>query len=104
MNKSFIWSVIVIVVLVGIGFLVLEYAKPPVSEPPFSDAELGACFIGGCSGEICSDQEGAVSTCEYREEYACYESATCERQEGGECGWTPTQELQLCFNLGVEGK
>lgn len=60
-------------------------------------AASGACYTGGCSGQICSDQEGVISTCEWREEYACYQDATCERQPDGECGWTPTAELSACL-------
>lgn len=56
-----------------------------------------ACFVGGCSGQICSEQEGVISTCEFRPEYACYATATCERQAGGECGWTETPELDACL-------
>jgi hypothetical protein len=55
------------------------------------------CFVGGCSGQICSDEEGVASTCEWREEYACYQSATCEVQADGNCGWTQTSELQACL-------
>lgn len=55
------------------------------------------CFVGGCSGQVCSDQEGVVSTCEWRAEYACYQTATCERQADGECGWTETPELTACL-------
>ena len=62
-----------------------------------ADAAAGACFVGGCSSHICSDQEGIVSTCEWHEEYACYQQATCERQADGECGWTPTAELEACL-------
>lgn len=57
----------------------------------------GDCFVGGCSGQICSDQEGVISTCEFRPEYACYHDATCERQASGQCGWTQTSELQACL-------
>lgn len=56
-----------------------------------------ACFVGGCSSQICSDQEGVISTCEFRAEYACYHEATCERQTTGTCGWTQTAELQACL-------
>src|SRR5688572_20450428 len=28
------------------------------------------CYIGGCSAELCSDQPGMASTCEYRQEYS----------------------------------
>ncbi len=55
------------------------------------------CFVGGCSGQICSDQEGVISTCEWRPEYACYQNATCEVQADGNCGWTATAELSACL-------
>ncbi|MBI2984824.1 MAG: hypothetical protein HYY50_04340 [Candidatus Kerfeldbacteria bacterium] len=54
------------------------------------------CVVTGCSGQVCSDQE-VVTTCEYREEYACYRTARCERQQNGECGWTATDKLQSCL-------
>jgi hypothetical protein len=56
------------------------------------------CFVGGCSGQICSDREGVVSTCEWKPSYACFDTAACERQLDGECGWTPTPELDACLD------
>ena len=61
------------------------------------EAAAGECFVGGCSGQVCSDREGIISTCEWRPEYACYQDATCERQATGQCGWTETTELQACL-------
>ena len=58
---------------------------------------LAPCYVGGCSGQLCTDDPNAVSTCEYREEYACYQSATCERQGSGRCGWTLTPALEACL-------
>jgi hypothetical protein len=55
------------------------------------------CFVGGCSGQVCSDQEGVITTCEFKPEYACYHTATCEVQTDGQCGWTQTSELQACL-------
>ena len=55
------------------------------------------CFVGGCSGQICSETEGVISTCEWKPEYACYHSATCEVQADGNCGWTQTAALQACL-------
>ncbi len=55
------------------------------------------CYVGGCSGQICSDQPDVISTCEWRDEYACYQTATCERQPDGQCGWTSTPELDACL-------
>jgi len=59
----------------------------------------GGCFIGGCSSQICSDQPDVASTCEYRAEYGCYQSARCERQTNGSCGWTQTSALTQCLQL-----
>lgn len=70
------------------GWEILSCPPPP---PP------GPCFVGGCSGQLCTDREGGISTCEFRPEYACYRGATCERQPSGACGWTPTPELTACL-------
>ena len=55
------------------------------------------CFKGGCSGQICSEQEGVITTCEFRAEYACYATASCEVQSDGSCGWTATTALNSCL-------
>ena len=55
------------------------------------------CQIGGCSSQLCVDSaKDSVSDCEWRDEYACYRTATCERQANGACGWTETDELREC--------
>ena len=60
------------------------------------------CRKTGCSGQICSDQD-VVSTCEWRNEYACYQDATCEVQADGECGWTEDDALRSCLGQPVDG-
>lgn len=67
-----------------------EIPDKPVAQPS------GTCYVGGCSSQLCTDTPDAVSTCEYREEYACYQNAICERQSNGACGWTQTQALKAC--------
>lgn len=69
----------------------------PVVSNPTAPTPAGACYVGGCSAQICSDQQGIASTCEYREVYSCFKTAKCERQSTGVCGWTPTQELNSCI-------
>jgi hypothetical protein len=60
--------------------------------------DVKPCNVGGCSGQLCSDQEGGgISICDWRDEYACYQTATCERQGDGLCGWTETAELNACL-------
>src|SRR5690606_36797473 len=60
---------------------------------PRDEPSLGECYVGGCSGQVCSDRPDVMTTCTWRPEYACYQDATCERQASGECGWTMTPEL-----------
>ena len=72
---------------------------PSESPSPTSEPISGQCKIGGCSNQLCleaSDEED-VTTCEYKEEYACYLTAKCEKQSDGKCGWTPTEELVACL-------
>ncbi|MET0343209.1 MAG: hypothetical protein ABW252_19530 [Polyangiales bacterium] len=70
-------------------------AKPPVVTPP----PTPRCVVGGCSGQMCVDAAsgGGISTCEWREEYACYRGATCAAQANGRCGWTQTPQLRACL-------
>ncbi len=70
----------------------------PISPARISPTEPRKCYAGGCSGQICSDDPNAVSTCEWTEAYACYQGATCEVQPTGECGWTETSQLTTCLN------
>ena len=58
----------------------------------------GGCYVGGCSNQLCTDQPGAVSTCEYQPQYACFQRARCERQANRACGWTLTPEFYSCIN------
>jgi hypothetical protein len=67
-------------------------------SPDYENPGAGGCFVGGCSGQLCTEERGAVSTCEWREAYACYQNAKCERQSNGKCGWTPTAELNMCLS------
>ncbi|PJE50490.1 MAG: hypothetical protein COV29_03725 [Candidatus Yanofskybacteria bacterium CG10_big_fil_rev_8_21_14_0_10_36_16] len=61
-----------------------------------SQSNSNGCIVTGCSGQVCADEE-MITTCEYLPEYACYKTATCERQSNGECEWTMTEELTECL-------
>ena len=59
------------------------------------------CITAGCSGQICqpASQPAAITTCEFRPEYACYRPPTTNCQcNSGVCGWAQTQDLQSCLN------
>ena len=63
-----------------------------------SATAAGGCKIAGCSAHLCVEESAdGVSTCEWREQYACYKGAECKRQTNGQCGWTQTSSLQACI-------
>ncbi len=66
-------------------------------DVPLPSGTKDQCFVGGCSGQICSDQKDVISNCMWTESYACYATAKCERQQNGQCGWTETSELKMCL-------
>jgi len=77
----------------GDACIMLACGDPPPPPPP---PTLPACQKRGCSGEMCTDLDLA-STCEWRPEFACYATATCERQENGQCGFTKTPAFDACL-------
>ncbi|MFM2357973.1 MAG: hypothetical protein RJA61_710 [Candidatus Parcubacteria bacterium] len=90
-----------------LGTLVFQKDNPS-GLPEFDDSlvipvsftkkvEVSSCRPTGCSSEICSDQDVA-SNCIFKEEYACYKKALCERQTSGVCGWTETSEFKACIS------
>jgi len=58
------------------------------------------CKLGGCSSQLCLDASApdVASTCEWTEAYACYQTASCELQPNGACGWTETDALRKCLD------
>lgn len=73
-------------------FTVVKQGTPTANNPK------GKCYVGGCSSQLCTDAPDAMSTCEYTAKYACYKTATCERQTNGKCGWTETPQLTACLS------
>ncbi len=71
------------------GAIPVCIANPPPPPP-------AACITSGCSGQVCADQS-VITTCDWRPQYACYHTATCERQPDGACGWTSTAALTSCL-------
>jgi hypothetical protein len=81
----------------GPGGTLLELkAKQVYLRTGKGTAGMKPCIKTGCSSQICSDHT-VMSTCEWRDEYACYQTAACERQADGNCGFTRTRELTACL-------
>ena len=68
-----------------------------------SESTPSGCIVTGCSSQICAEED-VITTCEYKDEYACFRTAKCERQEDGKCGWTPTDELVTCLEEAFQYK
>jgi hypothetical protein len=65
---------------------------------PRGGTGTGQCIKTGSFGEMCSDREQMTPNM-WLNVYACYWSSKCERQSNGQCGWTQTNELNLCVEL-----
>ncbi len=68
------------------------------SDKPITNSPNKKCYVGGCSSQVCSGDPDVVTNCMYSEEYACYQTAKCEVQLSGECGWTKDEELKSCLS------
>ncbi|MBI5226765.1 hypothetical protein HY994_06070 [Candidatus Micrarchaeota archaeon] len=57
---------------------------------PGAECQMDAdCITSGCSGTLCQPKSApsSITTCEYRNEYACYQSDGCICQSG-RCAWS----------------
>lgn len=54
------------------------------------------CRPTGCSGQICAGED-VMTTCEWKPEYECYQSAVCSNAPNGECGWVMDDALRQCL-------
>jgi len=54
------------------------------------------CHVGGCSGELCTDELDAMSTCEELPGAVCLKQASCELVEG-ECRWVLNLAAAECL-------
>ena len=85
------------------GDIIIFNSPAPSSGPQPKAGE--ECIVGGCNGELCLDKkisEDISSVCVYLPKFACYKSATCEKQANGECGWIQTKELETCLKNSPE--
>ncbi len=75
----------------------------PKPTTPTTPTTTRGCVVGGCSSQVCVEAGvEVITTCEWREEYSCYQQATCERQSSGQCGWTETEALLACLANSAE--
>lgn len=109
MNKTILIATLVVVIIGVVALVGWKMAKTTPQQPIPDKAMVSptpitgkGCKRGGCSNQLCLDASApeVVSTCEYREEYGCYQKAECRQQENGECNFTLTPELTNCLMNG----
>jgi len=61
---------------------------------------ISFCQRAGCSGQLCVDSnfQDTITTCEWKEEYSCYQKAKCEKQPDGKCGFTKGEQFNKCID------
>jgi len=98
----------ILILFLGIVFIFGCSQENDVTDIPVLDSEnsdipvqecstSSDCVVGGCSGTICQNKnaEPVITTCEYKDEYACYESIDCGCT-AGKCQWQKTAEFERC--------
>lgn len=99
--KTMNWQHRVMIAVLGIGFTLASAQTMGCAGFSNDGGGDGDCVVGGCSSQLCveSGGNGGISTCEWRDEYACYQQhGICERGADDQCGWRATQELQNCVD------
>ena len=74
-----------------------SYEEPYINGEQPEEEPIKECFIVGCSGELCTDDPEAISTCELLPGMECLgEEMSCQLVEG-ECSWVLSREAAECF-------
>ncbi len=82
---------------------VIEIIKSQDKDEKVTGIVKKTCVVGGCSGQLCTEPDagggGVVSTCEWREIYACYQDARCTYDERTQsCQWVLDDKLRQCLS------
>lgn len=90
-NKKIIVVVLILLALLISFFFLLNSLK--------QRKQRLTCVLAGCSNQLCvsSNTQNIVTTCEWKEEYKCYQEAKCELQKNRECGFTKDEKFRQCM-------
>jgi eight-cysteine-cluster-containing protein len=79
------------------GVIAESYPEQGTARMIKKEVELFACYVGGCSGELCTKDPEAISTCELLPGMECIqEGMSCEAVEN-ECIWVLSEEAAQCL-------
>lgn len=86
--------------LTGMAYYYYNVAEKITPTPTVIQDDDLECVVSGCSGQLCisiDDMDRGMTTCEWRDEYACFKDARCEKQANGKCDWTYTDAYYNCM-------
>ncbi len=70
----------------------------PVFPDDNGELNQDGCVHGGCSGQLCVEEgSDGVTTCEWRQVYACYQKARCARDTQGKCNFILDDDANECI-------
>ncbi|MBK6847610.1 MAG: hypothetical protein IPG96_08790 [Proteobacteria bacterium] len=73
-------------------------SKGKCGPPPAKE-----CYVGGCSGQICSERPDVVTTCEWAPTYRCVSLSECGPfGPGGTCAWKNSDSYTRCVRSANE--
>lgn len=98
-EKGFVWIPVLLLIVIATTIGSAIYVRNNSKASTVSPTPSTKCVTGGCSGQLCLKEgnKGMITTCEYRDEYACLKKSVCEVQSDGQCGWTQTTAYKECL-------
>lgn len=102
MNKNKLLIILpILIFILMIAIIVVLIMGNQNSDPRIDNSAGIQCVQGGCSGQLCVEKGSSdgVTTCEWKDEYQCFNDALCEVQDDGKCGWTLTAEYEACLEF-----
>ena len=75
----------------------IEEIEEEIEEIEEKEETAKECFIGGCSGELCTDDPETMSTCEILPGMECLKEGTSCELVNNECTWILSQSAAECF-------
>ncbi len=103
-----VYGIVILCILLVAG---CERRAPPLGDSVGQDAPdlktqeeargcvtAADCMRSGCSGTVCQarDTKTIITTCEWREEYACFREIECGCADG-QCAWQMTPAFDACI-------
>ena len=79
------------------GLILESYPEQGTARIIKKEAELFACYVGGCSGELCTKDPEAISNCELLPGMECFQKGMSCEVVGNECNWVLSQEAAQCL-------